>query len=114
MNDIYVEAFKNQSFKQDGNESAILGIKNYNPPDPRFQHLAIKEKLKNNEVNRVRNGCIIDTLTLVEICEIVKSGGKVIKIYEGVIYRENFMKAPSREVMEKLFAPIQKDKDEKK
>ena len=27
MNDVYVEAFNNQIFNQDGNESAILGIK---------------------------------------------------------------------------------------
>ena len=38
----------------------------------------------------MRNGYITDTLTSVDICEIVKIGGKVIQIYEGVIYRENF------------------------
>ena len=44
MNDIYIEAFNNHSFNQDGNESAILRIKYYNPPNLIFQHLAIKEK----------------------------------------------------------------------
>ena len=34
----------------------------------------------------MRNGYVIDTLTSVDICEIVKNGGKVIEIYEGVIY----------------------------
>ena len=38
----------------------------------------------------MRNGYIIDTLTSVDIQEIVKIGGKVIEIYEGVIYRESF------------------------
>ena len=38
----------------------------------------------------MRNGYIIDTLTSVDIQEIVKIGGKVIEFYEGIIYRENF------------------------
>ena len=46
MNDVYVEAFNNQSFNEDGDESAILTIKYYNPPDFMFQHLPIKEKVK--------------------------------------------------------------------
>ena len=41
--------------------------------------------VKKLEVNRMRNGYIIDTLTSVDIPEIVKSGGKVIEIYEGNI-----------------------------
>ena len=56
------------------------------------------------EINRMRNGYIIDTLTSVDIQEIVKIGGKVIKIYEGVIYRENFKVSPFRNVIDKLFA----------
>ena len=52
----------------------------------------------------MRNGYIIDTLTNVDIQEIVKIGGKVIEIYEGVIYRENFGNSPFRKVIEKLFA----------
>ena len=113
MNDIYVKAFNNQSFNQDGDESAILKIKYYNPPNLIFQHLPIKKKVKKIEVNRMRNGYIIDTLTSVDIQEIVKIGGKVIEIYEGVIYRENFKISPFRRVIEKLFALRQKYKDEK-
>ena len=37
MNDVYVEAFKDQTFNQDGNESAIIKIKYYNPPNLIFQ-----------------------------------------------------------------------------
>ena len=44
MNDIYVEAFNNQTFNQDGDESAILTITYYNPPNLVFQHLSVKEK----------------------------------------------------------------------
>ena len=43
MNDVYVEAFNNQTFNQDGNESAILKLKSYNPPDLIFQHLIVKK-----------------------------------------------------------------------
>ena len=42
----------------------------------------------------MRNGYIVDTLTSVDNQEIVKSGGKVIEIYEGIIYRENFKISP--------------------
>ena len=62
----------------------------------------------------MRNGYIIDTLTSVDIQEIVKIGGKVIEIYEGVIYRENFKIPPFRKVKEQLFSLRQKYKDEHK
>ena len=57
MNDVHVEAFNNQTYNQDGDESAISTIKYYNPV----------EKV---EVNRMRNGYIIDTFTSVDIQEI--------------------------------------------
>ena len=113
MNDIYLEAFNNQTFNEDGDESAILTIKYFNPPDLIFQHLPVKEKVKKIEVNRMRNGYIIDTLTSVDIQEINTIGGKLVQIYEGVIYRENFKISPFRKDIEKLFALRQKYKDEK-
>ena len=112
MNNVYVEAFNNQTFNQDGDESAILRIKYYNPRNLIFQHLPVKEKVENVEVNRMRNGYIIDVSTSVDICEIVKIGGKVVEIYEGVLYRENFKVSPFRKDIEKLFALRQKYKDE--
>ena len=42
----YVDAFNNQSFNQDDNESATLKIKYYNQPDLIVQHLQLKRKLK--------------------------------------------------------------------
>ena len=90
MNDVYEEAFTNQTFNQDGDESATIRIKYYNPLDLIFQHLPVEEKVKNIEVNRMRNGYIINTLTSVDIQEIVQIGGKVIETYEGVISWENF------------------------
>ena len=96
MNDVYLEAFNNQTFNEDGDESAILRIKYYNPPNPIFQHLPVKEKVKKVKVNRMKNGYIIDTLTSVDICQTVESGGKVIQIYESAIHRENIEISPFR------------------
>ena len=114
MNGVYVEAFNKQTFNQDGDESAILTVNKYNPPNLIFQHLPVKEMVNKTEVNRMRNGYIIDTLTSIDIQEIVKIGGRVIEIYEGVIYWENFKISPFRKVIEKLFALGQKYKEEKK
>ena len=44
MKDVYVEAFNNQTFNQDGDESAILTIKYYNPPNLIFLHLPVYKK----------------------------------------------------------------------
>ena len=82
MNKFLVHRFNNQTFTQG---SAILKIKFYNPKNLIVQHLPVKEKEKKLEINRMRNGYIIDTLTSVDIQEIVKVGGKVVEIYEGVI-----------------------------
>ena len=42
----------------------------------------------------MRNGYINNTLTSVDIQEIVKIGGEVFEVYEGVICRENFKISP--------------------
>ena len=75
LNDVYVEAFFDQTFNQDGNESAILKTKSYNPPDLIFQPLPVKEEAKNIEVNRKRNGDNIDVLTSFYFQETVEIGG---------------------------------------
>ena len=80
MNDVYVEAFNNQTFNEDADESAILTIKFNNPPDLIYQHLPVKDKVKKVEVNRMRIGYIIDTLTSVDVQEIVQISGKKIQI----------------------------------
>ena len=59
----------------------------------------------------MRNGYIIDTLTNVDIQEILKTGRKVIQIYEDVFYREMFKVNPFRKVIDKLFAIKQKYTD---
>ena len=81
MNDVYVEVFINQAFIEDSNESAILKIKDSHPLDLIFQHLPVKEKVGNVEINRMRNGYFVDVLTSVDFHEIVGIGGKVIKFF---------------------------------
>ena len=109
MNDELVEKFITGNFTTG---SAVLKIKYYNPKNLIVQHLPVKEREKKFEINRMRKGYIIDTLTSVDIREIVKIGGKVIEIYEGVVYTENFKISPFRKVIDKLFVLRQKYKDE--
>ena len=72
------------------NRSAFLIIKYHNPENLILQHLPIKEKVNNpymnnrlEEINRMRNGIIKDTLTSIDIVEIVKYGGIILEVYEG-------------------------------
>ena len=62
----------------------------------------------------MRNGYVIDTLTSVDIQKIVKIGGKIIQVYEGVFYREKFKISPFRKVIETLFDSRQKNNDDRK
>ena len=109
MNKFLVHRFNNQTFTQG---SAILKIKYYNPKNLIVQHIPVKEKEGKMVVNRMRDGYIVDTLTSVDIQEIIKIGGEVVKIHEGVIYRENFKISPFRKVIDILFKLRKKYKDE--
>ena len=59
----------------------------------------------------MRKSYVTDNLTSVEIRESIKIGGKMIRIYEGVINRQNFKKLPFRKNIQKMFALGQKHKD---
>ena len=107
MNDEFVEKFNTANFNQ---RSAILKIKYYNPRNLIVHLLPIKERVSKIEIIHMRNGYIIDYLTSADIQEIVEIGGKVIKFYEGVFYRENFKVSPFRKDIDKLFALRQKIK----
>ena len=78
-----------------------------------FQRPPVKENVKNIEINRMRNFYFIDTLTSVDIQEIIKIEGKVIQYYEGVIHRKNFKVSPIKKFIEMLLALRQKCKDER-
>ena len=112
MNKTYVDAFNIQSFNQTGNESTIFKRIFNNPRDLINSSFPVKEKVENIQVNTMRNVYIIDKLTSVDIQKIVKFGGKKIRIYKGVIYRENFKISPFTKFREKIFALRQKYKDE--
>ena len=107
MNDEPVEKFITGNFTQG---SAFLKNRYYNPKNLIVQHLPVKGREKKIELNCMRNGYIIDTLTSVDVLEIVKMGCKVIETYGGVIYREKFKINPFRKVIDKLFALRQKYK----
>ena len=109
MNEELVEKFNTGKFNQG---SAILKIGFFNPKNLFVQHLPVNERAKKIQINRMRNGYIIETLTSVDFQEIVKIRGKAIQINEGVIYRETFKVSPFRKVIDKLFALRQKYKDE--
>ena len=109
MNDELVTKINNRTFTQG---SAILKIKYYYPKNLIVQHLPVREKVNKIEINRMRNGYITQVLSSVDIQEIVKIGGRIIQIYEGIIYRENFKVSPFEKIIDELFALRQKYKDE--
>ena len=55
LNDVYLETFNNPSWNQVGKESAVLTIEYYSPSKLIFQLWPVKGKVKNLEVNRMRN-----------------------------------------------------------
>ena len=108
MNDAICSLFNSDRWNE-LNRSAFLTVKNHNPPNLIFQHLPIKEKFENpyknnrlEEINRMRNGIIIDTLTSVDIVEIVKYGGIILEIYEGFFCR-NLKYNPYTEFVTNMF-----------
>ena len=109
MNDELVKKFNYQTSTQ---ISTISKVKFYKPKNLIVQHLPDKVCEKKMEINRMRNGYIIQTLTSVDIQEIVKIGVKLIKIFESVIYGENFEVPPFKKVGDKKFELRQKYKFE--
>ena len=89
MNDAVCTLFNSGRWNE-LNRSAFLTVKYHNPKNMIFQHLPIKEKIENpyknnrlEEINRMRNGIIIDTLTSTDIVEIIKYGGIILEVFEG-------------------------------
>ena len=60
----------------------------------------------------MQNGYILGYLTSADIQEIIKIGGKVIEIFRGVIFGENFKVSPFRKAKDKLVPLRQKYKKE--
>ena len=83
MNNDLAENFNNQTFTRG---SAFLKNEYYNPINIIVQLITVKEKVNKCEIKRMRNGLSKDLSTSVDTLEIVKIGGKVVEIYEGVIF----------------------------
>ena len=69
----------------------------YNPQMLIVQHLHIKEKGKNIEINRMKRSYFVVVMTF------VKFGGNVVEVHEGLIYGEIFKISPFRNIIWKLF-----------
>ena len=74
-----------------------------------FQHLPVKEEIENpyknnrlEEINRMRKSIIINTLTSVDIVEIVECGGVIMEVLE-VFFRHNLELNPYTESFNVMF-----------
>ncbi|ESP02397.1 hypothetical protein LOTGIDRAFT_172055 [Lottia gigantea] len=92
----FVKLFNEQKFRP---RTAILKVWFEYPTNMFFQPIPAKDKITfmNKEGKketgtkiRFRNGFCSDVLTSVDIQEIVKAGGRIIKILDGIVYQENF------------------------
>ncbi|PAA48597.1 hypothetical protein BOX15_Mlig030240g1 [Macrostomum lignano] len=106
----FLAQFNSQTFRP---KTAVLKIMYENPNTVFLQHLPSKDKekfynpeTKANEtktLNRFRNGKVIDTLCSVDIQEIVRMGGKILKIYSGIVYEKNYDFSPFQNYITNLF-----------
>ena len=73
------------------NKTGFFKVSYCKPKEIIFQHMSVEENAFNDrknrceEINRFRNGDITQHLTSVDIEEIVRSGGYIVKILEGFI-----------------------------
>ncbi|ESP02074.1 hypothetical protein LOTGIDRAFT_157220 [Lottia gigantea] len=89
------ELFNEQKFRP---RTAILTVWFKYPTNMFFQPIPAKDKITftNKEGNKetftkisFRNGFCSEVLTSVDIQEIVKAGGRIIRILDGIVYEEN-------------------------
>ena len=84
------ELFINEKWKN-LYKSGFFRVSCYNRKEIIFQHMSVKRsafidcKNRYEEINHFRNGDIVQHLTSVDIEEVVKSGGFIVKILEGFI-----------------------------
>ena len=99
MNHDIAEKVKNQTFAEG---SADLKVLYNNPSDSIIQHLPVREKVKWTLTAMMKDSYIMGKLPTVNIKEIVWSGCKVMKTYEGVICQEIFEKSLFGKIIETL------------
>ncbi|ESO98149.1 hypothetical protein LOTGIDRAFT_174325 [Lottia gigantea] len=99
----FVNLFNEQKFRP---RTAILKFWFEYPTNMFFQPIPAKDKIiftnrigkkETSTKIRFRNGFCHDVLTSVDIQEIVKAGGRIIKILDGIVYEENFKTPPYRD-----------------
>ena len=104
----FKELFNSQEFRP---KCGIFKVYYEYPNNLFFQPIPAKdnitytqdEKEYSQELIRFRNGKCYDVLTSVDIQEIVRCGGKILKIYDGIVYEENFKESPFKDFVKKLF-----------
>ena len=108
MSDAVCSLFNNGRWNK-LNRSAFLTVKYDNPENSVFQHLPVKEKInnpyKNNrleEINRMKKGTIIDTLTSVDIVEIVICSGLILEVFEA-FFCHNLEYTPYTKIVTAMF-----------
>ncbi|ESP00195.1 hypothetical protein LOTGIDRAFT_173354 [Lottia gigantea] len=99
----FVKLFNKQKFRP---KTAILTVWFDYPKNMFFQPIPAKDKItftnkegKKETGNKIRfrNDFCHDVLTSVDIQEIVKAGGRIIRILDGIVYEENFKTPPYRD-----------------
>ena len=80
---------------------------------PVFSKDSVNFENKKTEILRSRTGKCCDILTSVDIQEIVRCGGTIIRIFDGLIFEENFEINPFREFVLELYSLKAKFKNEK-
>ncbi|ESO93893.1 hypothetical protein LOTGIDRAFT_153366 [Lottia gigantea] len=99
----FVMLFNKQKFRP---RTAILTVWFDYPKNMFFQPIPAKDKItftnkegKKETGNKIRfrNGFCHDVLTSVDIQEIVKAGGRIIRILDGIVYEENSKTPPYRD-----------------
>ena len=95
VNEDLTEKFNSENFNEG---SANIELEYYNPPDLIFQHLPVKD-----QKNRTQIGYLIHNLTSVDNKEIIRIGGKLIKRFEEVIFKEDSRVNNFPRVLDKKF-----------
>ncbi|ESO85510.1 hypothetical protein LOTGIDRAFT_154997 [Lottia gigantea] len=99
----FVKLFNKQKFRL---RTAILKVWFKYPTNMFFQTIPAKDKITftNKECKKetstkigFRNNFCSEVLTTVDIQEIVKAGGRIIRILDGIVYEENFKTLPYRD-----------------
>ena len=84
------ELFNNGEWKN-LNKTGFFKRSYYNPKEIVFRHISFEENVFNDrenryeEINGFRNGDVSQHLISVDIEEVVRSGGYIVKLVEGVI-----------------------------